>query len=300
VQICYHARMKKVITHSGGFHADDVFAVATLQLLLGKEQVEVVRTRDSEVIAQGDYVVDVGGVFDAAQHRFDHHQPGAPVRDNGIPYAAFGLVWREYGEEICGSKEVFETIEEKLCQPIDAGDSGVALCALNEYRVAPYEIGQVIASFRPVWSSNDIKATDMDVAFLAAVEFARNFLERYIKKQDAKSEMRAVVQAGYDNSTNKNLIIYDVGIAPEELIQYAEAEVVVMPDQNGNWIAVAVRVEKDSFTSRVYFPDSWAGKRDEELAEVSGLHDAVFCHKNKFLFVAKSKESAIRAAEFAV
>ena len=40
--------MKKIIiaTHSGSFHADDLFAVATLSLLLGKENIEVIRTRD--------------------------------------------------------------------------------------------------------------------------------------------------------------------------------------------------------------------------------------------------------------
>lgn len=35
----------KVVTHSGGFHADDVFGVAALSLLLGKENIEVVRTQ---------------------------------------------------------------------------------------------------------------------------------------------------------------------------------------------------------------------------------------------------------------
>jgi uncharacterized UPF0160 family protein len=53
--------MKTVATHSGGFHADDVFAVATFQLLLGKENIQVIRTRDEAVIAAADYVVDVGG-----------------------------------------------------------------------------------------------------------------------------------------------------------------------------------------------------------------------------------------------
>ena len=77
--------MQKIITHSGSFHSDDIFAVATLQLHFGVENVEVIRTRDEEIIASGDIVVDVGGVYDAEKQRFDHHQNGAPVRDNGIP-----------------------------------------------------------------------------------------------------------------------------------------------------------------------------------------------------------------------
>ena len=54
----------KIITHSGSYHADDVFAVATLTLLLGLNKVEIVRTRDRDTIETGDYVVDVGGEYD--------------------------------------------------------------------------------------------------------------------------------------------------------------------------------------------------------------------------------------------
>jgi uncharacterized UPF0160 family protein len=93
--------MKKVATHDGSFHSDDVFAIAALQLLLGENEVEVVRVPKDSPSIEADYVVDVGGVYDHERRRYDHHQPGAPVRENGIPYAAFGLVWRHYGADIC-------------------------------------------------------------------------------------------------------------------------------------------------------------------------------------------------------
>lgn len=34
----------------------------------------MVRSRDPDVLAQCDIVIDVGGVYDAAALRFDHHQ----------------------------------------------------------------------------------------------------------------------------------------------------------------------------------------------------------------------------------
>ena len=81
----------KIITHSGSFQADDIFAVAILLLAVGES--EVVRTRDKDQIALADYVVDVGMIYDPAQNRFDHHQPGgAGERPNGIPHASSGLV----------------------------------------------------------------------------------------------------------------------------------------------------------------------------------------------------------------
>ena len=66
--------MIKIATHSGGFHTDDVFAVATLQLVHRVENVEIIRTRDEEELAKADIVVDVGGIYDVSSKRFDHHQ----------------------------------------------------------------------------------------------------------------------------------------------------------------------------------------------------------------------------------
>ena len=69
---------KTLITHNGSFHTDDIFACATLSLMLEKkgEKFEIIRTRDEEIIKTGDYVFDVGGVYDEEGNRFDHHQKG--------------------------------------------------------------------------------------------------------------------------------------------------------------------------------------------------------------------------------
>ena len=50
----------------------------------------------------------------------------------------------------------------------------------------------------------------------------------------------------------------------------------------------------------MYFPKSWSGKRGEELAEITGVKDAVFCHNDIFFAVAKSKEGAIELAKKAI
>ena len=95
------AQKPVLVTHSGKFHCDEVFAYAILRAALGLHQPGVdhalVRSRDAAVIASGDVVWDVGLVFDAPAGRFDHHQRGAPVRPDGTPFSSAGLVWREYG-----------------------------------------------------------------------------------------------------------------------------------------------------------------------------------------------------------
>lgn len=290
--------MIKIVTHSGSFHSDDVFAVATLQLLHKDKEIEIVRTRDESLIATGDYVVDVGGLYDVEKKRFDHHQPGAPIRENGIPYAAFGLIWKEYGVAVCGSQAVADVVEKTLVLPVDAGDVGVNLYDLNEMGVQPFELYQVINSFAPVWGSGG----DKDKAFVSAVAWAENLLERIIKQKTAIQTMEAIVAKTYQESKDPRVLVFDVPVSAIAAVQFPEVEVIICPDDpdsNSNWTATTVRKQVDTFEARVHFPQEWAGLRNDELSEKSGISDAVFCHLARFIFVAGSKESVIQAAKAA-
>ena len=75
-------------THAGKFHADDVFATALLQILRPDIQV----TRGFVVPDHFD-----GIVYDIGDGMFDHHREPRQTRANGVPYAAFGLLWRVLG-----------------------------------------------------------------------------------------------------------------------------------------------------------------------------------------------------------
>lgn len=292
----YNGHMLKIATHSGSFHTDDVFAVATLQLLHGIENVEVIRTRDEAVLATADVVVDVGGVYDVATRRFDHHQNGGLVRENGIPYAAFGLVWREYGETVAGRKVVADEIERMLAFAVDAGDSGVSLYTLNNSEVVPFELYQITRSFLPVWGSKENK----DEAFLGAVTFARELLLRIIAQKKAEQAMKDLIAETYTNTTDKRVLVFDVSVSPIACIEYPEVLLIVCPDDvavNDNWTATTVRKEYGTFEGRVKFPETWLGLRNGNLAEASGISDAIFCHKGGFIFVAGSKDGVMEAVE---
>ncbi len=80
-------------THGGKFHADDVFSAALLLYL----NPEIVITRGNRVPENF-----AGIVFDIGRGRYDHHQKDSRVRENGVPYAAFGLLWEELGEQASG------------------------------------------------------------------------------------------------------------------------------------------------------------------------------------------------------
>lgn len=290
--------MHTIVTHSGSFHSDDVFAIAAFQLLLGIETLDIIRTRDEQIISTADYVVDVGGVYDHTHKRYDHHQIGAPVRDNGIPYSGFGLVWKHYGSEIAKSEAVAAAIDKQLVQAIDAGDNGISLYTLRDTGITPVELHQIIGSYAPAWGSED----DKDKCFMAAVDFARAYLTRTIKKEKAKLQMEELVESVYNLASDKRILEFDVPIPMSALISHEDVEVVLCPDDpasNDNWVATCVRKRQDTFESRVSFPEKWAGLRNTDLQNESGISDAIFCHKARFLFVAASKESALQAAQVA-
>ncbi|MFN7051170.1 MAG: MYG1 family protein, partial [Gemmobacter sp.] len=70
-----------LVTHSGGFHADELMSSVILTRLF--PQAQIIRSRARDWITPGPdrIIYDVGGAYDAAAGIFDHHQRGAPKRD---------------------------------------------------------------------------------------------------------------------------------------------------------------------------------------------------------------------------
>ena len=66
------------------------------------------------------------------------------------------------------------------------------------------------------------------------------------------------------------------------------------------WRTGAIRDNLGSFINRRSFPVAWAGKREKELAEITGVSDALFCHNKLFVAYAKSKEGALALAKLAL
>ncbi len=291
----FFTKKKILVTHNGAFHADDLFATATLSIL-NNGNIKIIRTRDEDVIKTGDYVYDVGGEHDPERNRFDHHQKGgAGTRDNGVPYAAFGLVWAKYGEQICGSKEASMKIDEELVQAIDAHDNG-----LNTYKtegaVGPYIIESLFTAFRPTWKEEE----DYDTPFVKLVPFVREFLERRIKKTKDALEAESFVRKDYEDAKDKRLIIIDGNYPWNDILMEYEEPLFVVWQRANLWRVGCVRKEHNSFDNRKSLPIEWAGLSGEDMARVSGVPDATFCHNGRFLAVAKSKEGAIKLAQIAL
>ena len=120
-------------THGGKFHADDVFSSALLLYI----NPEISITRGNSV--PDDFT---GIVFDIGRGEFDHHQKDSRIRENGVPYAAFGLLWEAVGADILG-EELAVKFDESFVQPLDNNDN------TGEKN----ELATLIGNFNPTWDA---------------------------------------------------------------------------------------------------------------------------------------------------
>ena len=289
----------RVGTHDGTFHADEAFAVAALRLAHGP--VETVRTRAPERLAACDFRVDVGLRDDPASGDFDHHQKGgAGERPNGIRYASFGLVWREVGERVCGDAAVAARVDEVLVQGVDAHDTGQTLTRSLVDGVQPMTLSGMIAAMNPRWDE-DTTPGDEDRRFAEAVDLAVGILGREVAGAAAQARASRLVGDAIVRASDPRLIELDLALPWRDAVVATapEALFVIYPKSSG-WGLQAVPRELGSFANRLDLPAAWAGRSGAELAELTGVPDAVFCHTGRFIAVAESREGIAALARQAL
>ncbi|MFT6689905.1 MAG: uncharacterized UPF0160 family protein [Colwellia sp.] len=282
-----------IATHNGNFHADDVFSIAALKNIF--PSIRLIRTRNLELIAKADIVIDVGGEYDADAGRFDHHQRGgAGGRENGIPYSSFGLIWQQYGLEICqGNQEVANSVDAGLVSTIDAIDCGHA-----EGITQGISLSQTISMFNPTWQEE----SHFDTCFDEAVEFASRLLTRFIASANGGISAKDIVAKAIENAKDPRVIVLEQ-YTPWKTTVHALSEValyMVYPSNSGQWRIQTVPVELGSFEDRKPLPNAWAGLSDQALKDATGIDDAMFCHNGLFIAGAESFESTMKMASMAL
>jgi uncharacterized UPF0160 family protein len=292
--------MKKIITHNANFHADDVFATATIQMYLDKigERYKIIRTRDEEIIEKGDFVLDVGGIYDEDANKFDHHQESfKEVGLHNIPYSSFGLVWKQYGKELCENKNVWKKLTAEFVTQIDATDNGVDIATPKIEGLLPVLPNEIISSWMPPYSLRTEET--LYEGFLEAVEFAKGFLERQIAKEKSKEEMRDEFEHALKGKKNifktdslQALVLPKPLPWRDFLDSENDFEFIISERDDGKWMAQAVPVNKNSMKAKVV-KKSWAGLRGQELCDKVGVPDLVFYHKTGYILVAETKEAIV-------
>lgn len=264
------------LTHAGVFHADDVFATALLKLL----NPHIVIKR---IMRVPDNLTDDTIVFDIGFGQYDHHQKNGESRSNGVRYAAFGLLWRDFGHLLVSSDSV-TAFDIAFIQSLDAADNG---CAVN----AMY---QAISSFAPHW--NDDSQT-MDETFFNAVRFAQDILQRELAGIMAAEEANTLVQTALMQSDG-DVVVLDRFAPWQDVLIPSTAKFVIFPSLRGGYTAQAIPSSIGGRNQKVPFPANWTGAEKEILNRiVTGMS---FCHPGRFMIATETLESAMQACRLAL
>lgn len=258
--------VKVAYTHGGVFHADDVFSTALLELM--NPNIEIVRT--FKVPEDAELAFDIGGGL------YDHHQEGSDIRDNEIPYAAFGLLWRDLGAEFLGSQEEADKLDAAFVQPLD----------LTDNTGAPNTLSNAISSFNPNWDSEP--GSD-NIRFREAVEFAAQILVNYRQRVQGKLKAKEIVQTALESS-NGEIVVLPRYTPWHDVLVPSDTKFVVYPSQRSGYNLQTVPVELGSQEAKISLPSSW-------LEPTNVPEGCSFVHKGLFIAAFDTKENAVLAAQ---
>ncbi len=281
------------ITHSGTMHADEVFATAFLDLYYGHLKVarvtELQSNRKKEAL-----------VYDIGRGKYDHHQDNAKVRDNGIKYCSFGLLWQDFGKDFLKAKkikeveEMFSAVDKDFIEMIDAIDNGIFPSIEASYKVKT--TSDLIKMFNPSFHTKE----EENQQFLQAVSFAQILFERELSYMLGKVKAKNLVLKELENQTGPILYLKEYMPYEETLLTSPLGKdilLVIFPSNRGGYSVQAVPISETNRENRLLLPMEWAGLEKEELQQKSGIKTLRFCHKNRFIACCDTKEDAFEIAK---
>uniref|UniRef100_T1JBB4 Uncharacterized protein n=1 Tax=Strigamia maritima TaxID=126957 RepID=T1JBB4_STRMM len=294
-----NSNIKKIGTHNGTFHCDEVLACFMLKQLSQYKDAVVVRSRDPEILNTCDIVVDVGGIFNPETHRYDHHQRDFKETMNslnssypwGTKLSSAGLIYFHFGQDIISkllnlskeskeSKIIFEKVYVNFMEEIDAIDNGISQTDVAPRYLITTNLSSRVANLNPKW--NDL-IQDEQGAFEKATKLVGDeFLDKvfYYGKTWLLARQVVADALGLRNEVDASGEIIELknGGCPwkdhlfsleTDLKIETPVKFVLYSDQNGNWRVQTVPVRMGSFESRLPLLKEWCGLRDEKLSEVS-------------------------------
>lgn len=268
----------ELYTHGGTFHADDIFCCALIELCHPNPEYiginRVFKNAPETSIAEGILTFDVGG------GKYDHHQPDAEVRPNGVKYASFGLLWRELGSLLVSEKRV-EEFDEVFVQAIDYTD--------NTGDFNPLSV--VISNMNLLWDEERNPVTETQ-AFNKALNFAKDILAREVERLDSKDRAENIVRAAIESASNGIAVLEKFVHGWQEQMIPEDIQFVIFPSLRGGYNVQVVPKELGKQDAKIPFPQEWAGLRDTEIQEVSGIKGLSFCHMGRFLCACDTIETA--------
>ena len=315
-----------IATHNGQFHCDELLAIAILTATIDVPNLQVLRTRNLELLEKCKMCIDVSGKYDGTRY-FDHHQ--AEFNETMTPISltllsSAGLIWRHYGKTciktfseslkpsynltINNINDIWKSVYLGFVRGIDAKDNGKFKSEIStetgtEAIMDQTSLSERVKRYNLDWF--DTKADNSD-EWLLAYDMVRDDFYSYLKNEII-------------NSTHKNIALSEISSAIKKVIKnnsylildrYLPFDIlltklkcpetikfVIYPTREGTWNLQGIRKNANAFGVKQRLPLEWSGLTTDSLTSIFGFSGATFVHKGCWLMGAYDKETLIKIAD---
>jgi uncharacterized UPF0160 family protein len=264
-------------THNGHFHADEALAVYMLRMLPAYESSKLVRTRNPKDLEPLDIVVDVGGVYDATKHRYDHHQREFNTTLEGYEtkLSSAGLVYKHFGKAILakelGVKEddpkvelIYKKVYESFVEAVDAQDNGISKYdeemlkqagVKKRYSDGGVTLRSMVDDLNPKWNEPAVSREAEDAKFAEASKLMGNaFVQKVYFYSKVWLPARELVQEAFKsrftNDPRGRIVVFDRGMPWGSHLYECEEENIDNPENKVLYVLFPEKPESDG-------PSNW-------------------------------------------
>jgi uncharacterized UPF0160 family protein len=307
-----------IITHSGQFHADEVTAYTILKSLL--VDVTLTRTRDKTIT--GDIFIDVGGVYDVVNKRFDHHQHDCNATfstDTQIPLSSAGMIYKEYGKDFIKViidttykepydstiiDELYTYIYKNFIIEIDAIDNGIA----NRYETIKY------------YTCTNISSIISKINYMDCFNHEEQLKRFHTSSELVLQLLTIAITHRFNKILSYNIDYNNISDAFDSRL--SDGQILIMKESCSEWLKCLKECERNTscigIIKFIIFRGEGCNWRVRTISEhnftsrknlltdaqlnktMTNPNELVFIHKNLFIGEATTLESAIEIATFSL
>ena len=326
-------------THSGKFHTDEALGLAIRCMMLeNPHKIIIIRSRDPAMLDKCSELFDVGHIYDPEKGLFDHHQKDFnecffqdTKNEDKTFMATSGLVYKHWGKRMIASlypeaaasdpllHELYNELYTDFVEAIDASDNGFSIMPRGvrpRYRITTAIQSQVGGLNQPLMSLGDpALSISQNKRFLFAMLITlRPFLVTLDNKIQKIRLAAPIVSSALLKCVERGdqILVLSSPCPWKKMLNRLETDanlnerdaplLCVAPSDGSAYMIMTIPVDANKYYlgSRMRLPESWAGKQKQELSNITGIDQCIFCHRGQFIAGNETLDGAIAMAKKAI
>jgi uncharacterized UPF0160 family protein len=188
----------------------------------------------------------------------------------------------KYGKTLCVTSEASEYIDTVIVQAVDADDNGIEIFETVVAGIRFHTLSDIIESFVPRYVDDE----QVRKGFDSALNFATSYMRRQIELANELFEIALPnIRNAIKVADDPRILIFEkfdktwLNFISQES---EKARFVIFPTHRKTWAIRCVPQRGKKFEYCKLLPSEWGG-RQKDFAEISDVHDALYCHNGCFL-----------------